>query len=68
MEGRYQASETFSKAAHVKSLEESHDEIVSILQQQALDKWLAELTAKADVKILNPEYRLTANPDLKGDE
>jgi len=46
------------KDAHVKSLEESHDEIAGLLQQQALDKWMKELTRKADVTILKPEYVL----------
>jgi len=46
------------RPVHVKSLEESHDEIANILQQQALEQWLDKLTVKANVQILKPEYQL----------
>jgi len=55
------------KDAHTKSVEESKEEIASILQQKSLDQWMAELTRKADVKILKPEYRLVEEPKAKGE-
>ena len=46
------------RPAHTKSLDESRDEIVSILQQTALDEWMNKLISKAKVSIVKPEYQL----------
>jgi len=45
------------RPAYIKSLDESRDEIVSILQQQKLDQWVSKLVDKAKVTILKPEYQ-----------
>lgn len=47
------------RPAHVKSLDESRDEIVSILLQQTLDQWIGKLISKANVTVLQPEYVLS---------
>ncbi|HXH64728.1 MAG TPA: peptidylprolyl isomerase [Mariprofundaceae bacterium] len=44
------------RPATVKSLDEAHDEIISILNQQAMDRWLSQATSHAHVQILRPDY------------
>lgn len=46
------------RPAHTKSLDESRDEISSILLQQTLDQWIGKLISKANVTIVQPEYIL----------
>jgi len=45
------------RPSYVKSLDESRDEIISILQQQQLDQWVGTLVNKANVTILKAEYQ-----------
>ena len=47
------------RPAHIKSLDESRDEIASILLQQTLDQWIGKLISKANVTVLQPEYVLS---------
>jgi peptidyl-prolyl cis-trans isomerase C len=47
------------RPATLKSLDEAHDEIISILNQQAMERWLTQATSHAHVQILNPEYMQT---------
>ncbi len=47
------------RPAHTKSLDESRDEIASILLQRSLDQWIEKLISKANVSVLNPEYQLS---------
>jgi peptidyl-prolyl cis-trans isomerase C len=44
------------RPATLKSLDEAHDEIVSILTQQAMDKWLSDVTGHARVQIIRQDY------------
>ncbi|MES0370915.1 MAG: peptidylprolyl isomerase [Mariprofundaceae bacterium] len=46
------------RPAHIKSLNESRDEIANLLQQKALDQWINKLILKANVMILKPEYQI----------
>ena len=46
------------RPAHIKSLNESRDEITNLLQQKGLDQWIDKLILKADVTILKPEYQM----------
>ncbi len=46
------------RPAHIKSLDESRDEIINLLQHRALDQWIDRLISKADVTILKPEYQV----------
>ncbi|MFC1542486.1 peptidylprolyl isomerase [Pseudomonadota bacterium] len=45
------------RPAHTKSLDESRDEIISILQQRKLNEWVSKLVDKASVTILKAEYQ-----------
>jgi len=46
------------RPSYTKSLDESRDEIISILQQQKLNEWVSTLVGKASVTILKAEYQL----------
>ncbi len=48
------------RPSYTKSLDESRDEIISILQQQKLDEWVSTLVDRANVTILKAEYQLPA--------
>ncbi len=48
------------RPAYIKSLDESRDEIISILQQQKLDEWVGTLVEKSNVSILKAEYQSPA--------
>ncbi|MCF7822479.1 MAG: peptidylprolyl isomerase [Mariprofundaceae bacterium] len=50
------------RPSYTKSLDESRDEIISILQQQKLDEWVNMLVSKANVTILKAEYQ---SPDTE---
>jgi len=45
------------RPSHTKSLDESRDEIISILQQQKLNEWVGTLVNKANVTILKEAYQ-----------
>ena len=47
------------RPAHIKSLNESRDEIANLLEQKRLDQWINKLILKADVTILKPEYQIS---------
>lgn len=47
------------RPSYTKSLDESRNEIIGILQQQKLDRWVSTLIDKANVTVLKAEYRLT---------
>jgi len=53
------------RPAHIKSLDESRDEIISILQQKKLNEWVGTLVNKAKVTILKPEYQLPTEEAAK---
>jgi peptidyl-prolyl cis-trans isomerase C len=44
------------RPATLKSLDEAHDEIISILNQKAMDRWLSNAVSHAHVQILKPDY------------
>jgi peptidyl-prolyl cis-trans isomerase C len=46
------------RPSYTKSLDESRDEIISILQQQKLNEWVSTLVGRANVTILKAEYQL----------
>jgi peptidyl-prolyl cis-trans isomerase C len=46
------------RPSYTKSLDESRDEIISILQQQKLNEWVNTLVGRASVTILKAEYQL----------
>jgi len=50
------------RPATLKSLDEARDEIVSILNQQAMDQWLHDLTGHAHVQIIRQDYLQAAPP------
>ena len=45
------------RPSYTKSLDESRDEIISILQQQKLDRWVSTLVDRANITILKAEYQ-----------
>jgi len=51
----------------LKTLDEAHDEIVSILTQQAMDRWISNAVSHAHVQILNPEYIQTESSTKTSD-
>ncbi|MDT8375890.1 MAG: peptidylprolyl isomerase [Mariprofundaceae bacterium] len=55
------------RPSYTKSLDESRDEIIGILQQQKLDEWVSTLVDRANVKILKAEYQspVTATPEAE---
>lgn len=53
------------RPSYTKSLDESRDEIISILQQQKLDEWVSTLVDRANVTILKAEYQLPDTGRLK---
>jgi peptidyl-prolyl cis-trans isomerase C len=46
------------RPSYTKSLDESRDEIISILQQQKLNEWVSTLVGRANVTVLKAEYQL----------
>jgi peptidyl-prolyl cis-trans isomerase C len=54
------------RPATLKTLDEAHDEIISILNQQAMDKWLKNAVSHAHVQILKPDY-MQPEPALDAD-
>lgn len=53
------------RPSYTKSLDESRDEVISILQQQKLDEWVSTLVDRANVTILKAEYQLPDTGRLK---
>jgi peptidyl-prolyl cis-trans isomerase C len=53
------------RPSYTKSLDESRDEIIGILQQRRLDEWVNTLVNRANVTILKTEYQLPESEPSK---
>ncbi|MES0372541.1 MAG: peptidyl-prolyl cis-trans isomerase, partial [Mariprofundaceae bacterium] len=53
------------RPAHIKSLNESRDEIANLLEKMTLDQWIDKLILKADVTIIKPEYQTAEHEPIE---